>query len=308
MKIVFFGTPDYVLPILKSLHKRYVTGPGKSPIVAVVTQSPKPVGRKQVLSYSAVDRWAHDHKIDIYYQASDMIKDGVVADLGILAAHGEIISKDVIKLFPQGILVIHPSLLPEFRGASPIQAAIASNLKTTGVSIIRMDERVDHGPIIAQFKEDIAPTDTSDILRARLFEKSAEVLLELMEPYIHNKIKPKVQDEANATYTTKILKNHGFVPEEAFKGVNSQTSKITSWPAGFILDNSFEVNANSLNAFIRAMYPWPCAWTKMDDKRIKIIRSHIEEGKLVIDEAQLEGKNPVTWKQLTSAYPSFRLS
>lgn len=303
MKIVFFGTPDYVLPILKSLHKRYVTGPGKSPIVAVVTQSPKPVGRKQVLSYSAVDKWAHDHKIDTYYQASDMLKDGVDADLGVLAAHGEIITKDVIKLFPQGILVIHPSLLPQFRGASPIQAAIASGLKTTGVSIIRMDDRVDHGPIIAQFKEDIDPTDTSDILRARLFQKSADVLLELMEPYIHNKIKPKVQDETKATYTTKILKDHGFVPEEVLKGINSQTSKATSWPAGFILDQSFDATPESVNAFVRAMYPWPCAWTKMDDKRIKIIRSHIEEGKLVIDEAQLEGKNPVTWKQLTEGYP-----
>src|SRR5689334_24931094 len=106
MKIVFFGTPEYVLPILKSLHKRFVTGPGKSPIIAVVTQSPKPMGRKQTLTYSAVDKWAHEHKIDTFYQSSDLIKSDIKADIGVLAAYGEIIKKEVIDLFPQGILVI----------------------------------------------------------------------------------------------------------------------------------------------------------------------------------------------------------
>ena len=173
MKIVFFGTPDYVLPILTTLHKKFVTGPGKSPIVAVVTQSPKPVGRKQVITYSPIDHLAHEHGIPMHYSASELAIDGVEADIGILAAYGEIIRKDVIDLFPHGILVIHPSLLPKYRGASPIPAAIAAGDTTTGVTILKMDEKVYHGPIISQFKEDIVPTDTTETLRARLFERSA---------------------------------------------------------------------------------------------------------------------------------------
>lgn len=306
MKIVFFGTPEYVLPILKSLHKRYVSGPGKSPIVAVVTQSPKPTGRKQILSYSAIDRWAHDHKIEIFYQAKELLEANLDVDLGILAAHGEIITKDVIDLFPQGILVIHPSLLPKFRGASPIQSALATGMETTGVSIIRMDPKVDHGGVVSQFKEDILPTDTSETLRARLFEKSAEVLIEMLEPYIQNKIKPKIQDEEKATFTTKILKEHAFIPEEVLKKVN--VSPVENWEIKFIKDYTQIANPHTVDCFIRAMYPWPVAWTIMDGKRIKLIKAHIEEDKLMIDEAQIEGKKPTTWRMIEFAYPSFRLS
>src|SRR5512146_3102875 len=167
MKIVFFGTPYYVLPVLTKLHKKFVTGPGKSPIVAVVTQSPKPVGRKQILTYSPVDKWAHERGIETHYSSSELAMDKIEADIGILASYGEIIRKEVINLFPQGILVIHPSLLPKYRGTSPCPTAIADGETITGVSIIKMDEKMDHGPIVTQFKEEILPSDTGDSLRDR---------------------------------------------------------------------------------------------------------------------------------------------
>jgi methionyl-tRNA formyltransferase len=283
MKIVFFGTPDYVLPILKGLHRKFVTGPGKSPIVAVVTQSPKPVGRKQVVTFSPIDKWAHEHKIDTFYQSSDLIKNNVEADFGVLAAYGEIIKKDVIEMFPKGILVVHPSLLPKYRGASPIQGAIAAGDNVTGSSIIKMDEEMDHGPIVSQFKEEILPTDTTDILRERLFERSAEVMIEMIEPYLEGKIKPKEQNHEEATFTKLVTKQDGFIdlkkttPEEAER-------------------------------FIRAMQPWPQAWTLFENKRLKLLKAHMEEGKLVLDEVQLEGKNPITGKDFLRAYPSFHLS
>ncbi|MCX6705233.1 MAG: methionyl-tRNA formyltransferase, partial [Candidatus Woesebacteria bacterium] len=201
MKIVFFGTPDYVMPILTELHKKFVTGPGKSPIVAVVTQSPKPVGRREIVTFSPVDKWAHEHGVPIHYSAQELAIDKVEADMGILASYGEIIKKEVIKLFPHGILVIHPSLLPRYRGASPIPAAIAAGDTVTGVTIFKMDEKVDHGPIVSQFKEDILPDDDGQTLRARLFERSAEVLVELIKPYMQAKITPKVQNDSEATYT-----------------------------------------------------------------------------------------------------------
>src|SRR3990172_4759611 len=115
MKIVFLGTPDYVLPILKALYKKYE-------IAAAVTQSPKPTGRKKFLTYSPVDTWAHQRKIPVIYDLDKVPK----ADLGVLAAYGKIIPPSVIQNLKSGILNIHPSLLPKYRGASPVQTAIAN--------------------------------------------------------------------------------------------------------------------------------------------------------------------------------------
>lgn len=281
LKIIFFGTPDYVLPILTAVHKKFVTGPGKSPISAVVTQRPRPVGREQVITYSPIDKWAHERKIPIHYSSRELSIDGVDADLGILSSYGEIIPPEVIKLFPKGILVIHPSLLPKYRGASPVQATILNGDTITGVTIFKMDEKVDHGPIIAQFKEDVLPEDSGESLRTRLFEKSADVLVELIEPYIKNKITPKVQDEGEATYTKIVKKENGFVDLK-----KDEPEKI--------------------ERMLRAYAPWPGVWTLVDDKRLKILKAHLEEGKLVLDEVQLEGKLPVSWKQFTEAYPDYK--
>lgn len=289
MKIVFFGTPDYVLPILKAIHKKFVTGPGKSPIVAVVTQSPKPVGRKQILSYSPIDKWAHDHGIPIYYSASDLLENPTDAKIGVLASYGEIIGKEIINLFPQGILVIHPSLLPKYRGASPVPATISNGDKLAGVSIIKMDEKMDHGPIISQFKEEVVPNDNSETLRNRLFGMSANVLVEMLPPYIQGKIKLKVQNDDEATFTKLMKREDGFV------NINEKTP-------------------TEVERTIRAMQPWPGAWTlvrlnKTDksNKRLKLLKAHLEDEKLVINEVQLEGKDPVTWKQFKQGYKDAEL-
>ena len=288
MKIVFFGTPDYVLPILTSLHKKFVTGPGVSPIVAVVTQSPKPVGRKQVITFSPIDKWAHEHKIPIHYSAQELAVDSVNADVGILASYGEIIKKEVIDLFPHGILVIHPSLLPKFRGASPIPETIKAGEMITGVTIFKMDEKVDHGPIISRFKEDVLPTDTTETLRARLFERSAKVLVELLKPYLQGRITPKIQDDSEATYTKIMTRENGHID------LNKKPPE-------------------EVERFIRAMQPWPVAWTTLrlsptDQKvcRLKIHKAHTDEKKLVLDEVQLEGKEKekVSWKQFKEGYPN----
>ncbi|HKB88547.1 MAG TPA: methionyl-tRNA formyltransferase [Patescibacteria group bacterium] len=283
MKIVFFGTPDYILPILTKIHHEFVTGPGTSPIAGVVTASPKPVGRKQYLSYSPIDKWAHEHKVPTFYSANELLDANLDIELGVLASYGEIITQEVINLFPQGILVIHPSLLPKYRGASPVPAAIKNGDEKTGVTILKMDSKMDHGPIITQFKEDILESDTSDVLRDRLFEKSAQVLIETLTPYMQGKIKLKKQDEDEATYTKLVTKQDGFIDLK-------------------------EKSATEAERFIRAMFPWPGAWTYLpNEKRLKFLRSHVEDGKLVLDEVQLEGKLPVPYKQFKEAYKDFKL-
>ncbi len=307
MRIVFFGTPEYILPVLTSLHKTFKSKSGISPIVAVVTQSPKPVGRKKVLTYSPVDKWAHERKIPVYYHYKKLLEENVSADLGILASFGQIIPKETINLFTHGILNLHPSLLPKYRGASPARAAIVSGDKETGVTIIKLDEEVDHGLMISQFTEEVQAKDTTETLRKRLFERSAKILVELLPHYLKGQITPKKQEHGKVIFTTQIKKEHGFIPPKYLAA--ALAGKITKerWKISFIKKYSLFPGPDTLDSFIRAMQPWPLAWTRVTfaktTKRLKILKAHLENGKLILDEIQLEGKNPVSWKQFREGYP-----
>ncbi len=310
MKIVFFGTPDYVLPILERLHKEYVSGPGESPIVAVVTQSPKPVGRKQYLEYSPIDKWAHERNIATFYSSKDFLESQITADIGILAAYSEFLPDEILSYFPQGMLNIHPSLLPKFRGASPVQSAIIVDGKATGGTIMKMDAKLDHGPIITQFEEEILPDDTFGTLRKRLFERSEDVLIELLKPYIQTKIHLKPQDEDQATFTRTIKRDDAFVKFDIIKSAVKGEVPQEKIDIAFIKDFSMEATPTNINNFVRAMDPWPNVWTTLpNDKRLKILKSHVEnkEGyaELVLDEVQIEGKTVVGGNQFLSAYKTF---
>lgn len=272
MKVVFFGTPYYVTPVLDALNKYHK-------LLMVVTQPPKPSGRDKKITYSAVDNWAHSKRIPKTFDLQEIPE----AELGIVAAYGKIIPDEIINKFKYGILNIHPSLLPKYRGASPVQSAIAAGEEKTGLTVIQMDKKMDHGPIVSQFKEDIAVDDTTVTLRDRLFERSADFIIALIPNYVSGKINLKAQDDAEATFTKIINKDDGYI--DMTQGEDKKKE-----------------------AFIRAMSPWPGAWTYIkvnkEKKRLKILKAHLEEGKLVLDEVQLEGKNPVTWKQFESAYGS----
>lgn len=315
-KLVFFGTPDYVVPILDALVKYHE-------ILTVVTQPPKPVGRKQVLTPSPVAQWAGSHKIPVYTDIT-LLCNSVKADVGILAAYGKLVPKNTIGHFPHGIINIHPSLLPKYRGASPIQAAIASGEKEIGVTIIKLDEELDHGPILAQFAESIKPDDTTGSLRDRLFKKAAETLTEILPHYLERRITPREQDHREATYTKIIKKEHGFIPGKFISAALQGVALQEKWPVLFIKDSSLIPNSFFLERFIRALSPWPCTWTQVQlasyqvnppkarlakggkSSRIKILKAHVEDRKLVLDEVQLEGKNPVSWQQFAQGHPQFQ--
>lgn len=320
MRIVFFGTPDYVLPVLTSLHKTFKGKSTDSPIAAVVTQKPRPAGRKQTLAYSPIDTWAHKKNVPKYYHGNDLLENKLKADVGILASYGAIIPKKVINIFPYGILNIHLSLLPKFRGASPVRATLVTG-DESGVTIIKIDEKLDHGPIISQFQEKVKAQDTTDSLRARLFSKSAEVIKILLPAYLKGKITLKEQDHKSATFTTLVKKADGFIPPKYLR-VALKGEKIKGeWKIPFIKNYSLNPTPYTLERFIRAMQPWPVSWTYVqlnaklktqNSKRLKILKAHLEPfqatsyklpaAKLVLDGVQLEGKNPVSWKQFQEGY------
>lgn len=299
-KLVFFGTPDYVVPILDALVKHHE-------ILAVMTQPPKPVGRKQVLTPSPVAQWASSHKILSLTDFQNLPS----ADVGILAAYGELVPRATIEHFPHGIINLHPSLLPKYRGASPVQGAIAAGEKETGVTIIKLDEELDHGPILAQFTEEVKPDDTTGTLRDRLFKKATETLLTILPAYLEGKIQLREQDHEKATYTKIVEKEHGLIPPKYLQKalIGEAIKELFSIP--FIKDFSLIPDSSFLEHFIRALSPWPCTWTQVQLtsyqvnklSRLKILKAHIEDGKLVLDEVQLEGKNPVSWEQFKQGYP-----
>lgn len=207
-------------------------------------------------------------------------------DVGILASFGVILSQEVIDFPKKGILNIHPSLLPKYRGTSPVQAAILAGDKQTGVSIIKIDEKVDHGPILSQFEELIRPEDTAESLEQRLFAQGTEVLKTILSAYLKGQIKPKEQNHQQATYTKKLNRDDGKID--------------WSKPPEFI------------ERQIRAYYPWPGTWTEIHlrgekSKRLKILKAHLKNGKLVPDLVQLEGKKPVRYTQFLEGYPEVKI-
>jgi len=272
MKIIFFGTPEYVIPIVKILYKYHE-------IVAVVTQTPKETGRNKVKTFSAVDKYAHKRHIPVYYDFSQLPD----ADIGVLASYGKIIPKPILTKFPYGILNIHPSLLPKFRGPSPVQTNVIDDPDNVGATIIKLSEKMDAGAIISSFKDDLTPEDTGETLRNRLFKRSAQFLIDLIPNYIKGKIKPKPQDESLATYTKILTRKDGFVD--------------------FLKDDPEFIFRK-----YKALDPWPGIWTEIEiqnlkvKKRLKILDCVLEKGKLTLKKVQLEGKNPVLWEQFKKAY------
>lgn len=163
--IAFFGSSPNSTIVLKELIKR------KWNVSLVVTAPPKPVGRKQTLTKTPVHQFAEKHKIPLLTpeSLSALKVEPFKVDVAIVADYAKIIPKKLLEIPKHGFLNLHPSLLPKYRGSTPAQAAILNGDKVTGLSIIKMDEKLDHGPIVAWFKEEIRNNDTSQSLYQRLF-------------------------------------------------------------------------------------------------------------------------------------------
>ena len=206
------------------------------------------------------------------------------ADVFIIADFGQIIPKKILEMPKYGSLCLHPSLLPKYRGASPVQYAIMNAEKETGMTIFKMDKKIDHGPIIVQFKDEIRNSDTAESLYRRLFTAGAQILATILPTWVEGKIKPRPQDHSKATYAPLLSCEDGRI--------------------------DWQKSDAEIERFIRAMTPWPSAWTyvQLNKKRLKILKAHLENGKLVFDLVQLEGKKPITWKQFLAGYSTYRFS
>ena len=265
------GTPEFGAIILEKLCLTNLKP------VLVITAPDKPVGRKQILTPSAVKIVAQRHNIKVGHRMSNFLK--IRPNLIIVAAYGQILPKKILKIPKYGCLNVHPSLLPKYRGASPIQYAILNGDKKTGVTIMLMDEKMDHGPILNQQKRKINSKITYEELLKELANLGAKLLIGTIPKWIQGKIKPKPQDHSKATYT-KILKK--------------EDGKI-DWTK----------KPEEIERQIRAFNPWPGTYTIYNKKRLKILKTEILKGRLIIKEVQLEGKRQMNFKDFLNGHPDF---
>jgi len=233
LKIVFLGTPDFALPTLEKL--------ANSPYrpVAVFCAPDKPTGRRQILTPPPTKILAQKYHIPVYQPADKKELAAQIAklqpDLILSAAYGIIVSKEVLETPKLGCLNIHPSLLPKYRGASPLQNAILNGDTKTGVTIFKMDEKMDRGPLVAKSEYRIAnPKITTPELSEILASAGAELLLNILPDYLAGKIKEESQDEAVATYTKIIKKEDGRLDwQKSAKEIGQQIRAYTPWPGTY---------------------------------------------------------------------------
>src|SRR3989344_2342044 len=208
IRIIFFGTPEFAIPPLEALARE------KYEIVAVVTRPDEPVGRKQVITPPPIKVWADKHHIPVFQPLKLEIGNGKLeipdADLFVVAAFGKIIPLDILEFPRLGALNIHPSLLPRWRGPSPIQQTIMAGDTKTGVTIIKIDEFMDHGPILAQRGWPLKNSKiTLQELTNELWVLGADLLIEILAGWIRGEMVPIPQDDAQATFSKLLKKDSG---------------------------------------------------------------------------------------------------
>jgi len=251
LKIVFFGTSDFAVPALKSLLNSGYK------IVAAVTQSEKPTGRRRIIIPSPIKKASLENHIPVF-EPHNLRKDEVFFkkfkslnfNLCIIAAYGKIIPAQYLELPKYGFINIHPSLLPKYRGPSPIQTAIMNGDQKIGVTIIKIDEQMDHGPILGITNHKLQITDYYKEAEKELAEKGAKLLFEILPKYITSEIKPQKQDHAQATFTRKLAREDGRI------NWNQPAQKIYNQ--------------------IRALNPEPGTWTTWYGKILNIMKINIE--------------------------------
>lgn len=286
MKYIFFGTPEFAAIILEKLIEA-----GFIP-EAVICNPDKPAGRKKIITPPPVKQLLvekfKDLKIKILQpeklNLQTLQNDDTLYDFFIVAAYAKIIPKEILGIPRLGTIGVHPSLLPKYRGASPIQSVILNGEAETGTTLYLIDEKVDHGPIFAQQKLESSILNIQySILSDKLAGLSANLLIENL-PDIENKIKSaKMQNESLSTYTKKFTTEDAFVKPEDLEKAQTEGGEI----------------ATEIKQKIRALNPEPGPWTLQQVqgklKRMKLLEAELSNRKLKLIKIQIEGKNPTAF-------------
>ena len=294
MRVIFMGTPAYAIPVLSALLD------GSYNVVGVYARPDRPAGRSTRSVPSEIKRFALDRELPVF-QPDSLRRDeearremaSLSPDVVVVAAYGLFLPSEILGLPPLACLNVHPSLLPMYRGPSPVSAAILGGDEVVGVTIIKLDEGMDSGPILAQRERPVGPLETTQSLTTRLFDLGAALLTEVLPGWRRGEIQPRPQDDTQATVTSLLTREDGDI--------------VWSRPAVHI------------DRQVRAYFPWPGSFTRWSGRLLKIIEAApleqetdvsaapgqvialsegagvvTGEGLLVVRRLQLEGRRPVS--------------
>jgi len=246
MRIVFMGTPFFATKVLDTLIA------GGHSVLGVYTQPDKKSGRGRQLINPPIKQYALEKGIPIvqptkFGSTDEDIKyfQSFNADVAIVCAYGQILPKQALNIFDYGCINIHPSLLPRYRGPSPVASAILNGDDETGVTVMSLDAGMDTGPILNQKKVRIKKNESCTLLTERLFETGASLLLDILDKQTKGTIDPIDQDSSKATYTHLFTKKHGLI--------------------------NWTLSSTKISLLVRALNPWPGSYTFLDGNIFKII-------------------------------------
>lgn len=275
----FFGSSRFSVIVLDELERSGLTPK------SIITTPDKRQGRHLILTPTLVKDWGLARNIKVYdpERFDDVFIESLKkenVDVFVVASYGKIIPENIIGLPKRKTLNIHPSLLPLYRGASPLQSAVLADSKHTGVTIMRIDEKMDHGPIVAQKEVNITEWSTYDDFEYLMAKTGTEVLAQILPDWIDGKITEKEQDHSLATYTNKISKEDGLIdlesdPYENFRKIQA----YNTWPQAYFI---FRLKDKNL--------------------RIKITSASFEKGKLIIEKVIPEGSKEMTYTDFARGY------
>ena len=304
IKVAFFGTSDRSQPILECLDTNF-------DLVLCATKTDRIVGRHRKTEKTLVKKWGEREGIDVFeienFKKDEnglvkaLIKHGV--ELIVVADFGFIIGKELIDKYKNKIINIHFSLLPKYRGANPIQAAIIQGEKETGITYLLMTLDLDEGPILHQIKLDIKGNETSGELYEVLFKRAAQNLSDVVKKYLNKEIVPVEQNHEKASFY--YSPSH---PKSTY--IYKEDARI-NWCESL----------KQIERKVRAFNPWPIAWTTLGDLeksekaeqmelkegvkkdlRIKIYSAELKEGKIIPKTVQVTGKNKTKWEDFKNGY------
>lgn len=269
MNVIFFGAGPYVIPIIELLQQRC----NLTLVVTTEKGQTEPVAaycRQHAISLLCV-KTLKDLSISQKLSA-------LHAPVAVLAYFGLIVPQSIIDIFPKGIVNIHPSLLPKYRGPTPGQTALLNGDHASGVSVMLLDREIDHGPVLAQEPMALTPNETAESLYKKAFRQGAKLLERVLDDYLAGKLQQTEQDHASATLTRSFEKQDGFV------------------------DITKRVDRDKLQRMIRAYSPWPGVWTETEVNKRKTRIKFLPGNDVSPFLLQVEGKKPMTVKDFLNGY------
>ena len=252
MNIAFFGTPRFAVPTLQHLID------SSHNIAGIVTQPDRPRGRGQKVTFAPVKALAVEHDIPVFQpdrlkplEVADTLR-GWNADVAVVAAYGRIIPEHLLTIPRLGMINVHASLLPKYRGAAPVHRAVMNGDPETGVTIMRVVKELDAGPMFAKVTRSIGPDETSDVVEEALAQLGADLLTKVLDQMAAGTAREEPQDDAQATYAPRLTKEEGLI--------------------------DWSQSATSIHNRVRGLYPWPHAYTYFHAQRLIIRRTRVRAG------------------------------